>query len=77
MGSYTMFVMVVTDTEHPPAAGTVLDFAAGGHSSDAAIAVVTGALVMSGGHNFLRPIPEASSLASNRPVSYCMLFGVA
>ena len=51
----TMFVMVVTDTEHPPAAGTALGIAISGYSLDAAIAIVTGAVVMSTAHHFLRP----------------------
>lgn len=51
----TMFVMVVSDTEHPPAAGTALGIAISGYSSDAAIAVITGAVLMSVSHHFLKP----------------------
>ena len=51
----TMFAMVVTDTEHPPAAGTALGVAISGYSADAAIAVVTGAVIMSTAHHFLWP----------------------
>ena len=51
----TMFAMVVSDTEHPPAAGTALGVAMSGYSTDAAIAVVTGAVVMSIAHHFLKP----------------------
>jgi len=46
----SMFVMVVTDTEHPPASGTALGVAIGGFSTGlirVAIAVVTSALVLS------------------------------
>ena len=51
----TMFAMVVSDTEHPPAAGTALGIAMSGYSTDAAIAVVTGAVVLSTAHYFLKP----------------------
>ena len=51
----TMFIMVVSDTEHPPAAGTALGIAISGYSFDAAIAVITGAVLMSVAHHFLKP----------------------
>ena len=51
----TIFVMVVTDTEYPPAAGTAFGIAISGYSFDAAIAIVTGVVVMSTAHLFLRP----------------------
>ena len=51
----TMFIMVVSDTEHPPAAGTALGIAISGYSLNAAIAVITGAVLMSVAHHFLKP----------------------
>jgi CBS-domain-containing membrane protein len=51
----SVFVMVVTDTEHPPASGTALGVAMTGLSLDVAIAVTTSAVVLSLIHHFLGP----------------------
>ena len=45
----------VSDTEHPPAGGTALGIAISGYSTGAGIAVVTGLVVLSTPHNFLKP----------------------
>ncbi len=51
----SVFVMVVTDTEHPPASGTALGVAMTGLSIGVAGAIVTSAVVLSLIHHFLRP----------------------
>jgi CBS-domain-containing membrane protein len=51
----SIFIMVVIDTEHPPAAGTALGLATMGFSLGAAIAVVTSAVLLSLAHHFLKP----------------------
>jgi CBS-domain-containing membrane protein len=51
----SIFIMVVIDTEHPPAAATALGLAIMGFSLDAAIAVVTSAVLLSLAHHFLKP----------------------
>ncbi len=51
----SVFVMVVTDTEHPPASGTALGVAMTGLSVDVAVAVSTSAVVLSLIHHFLGP----------------------
>ncbi len=48
--------MVVTDTEHPPAASTALGVAITGFSLSAAIAVITSVILLSLAHRILRPI---------------------
>jgi len=50
-----IFVMIATDTEHPPAGATALGLAITGFSPDAAIAVVTSTVMLSLAHRFLRP----------------------
>ena len=50
----SMFVMVVIDTEHPPAAGTALGLVTEGLKWDPVIAVVAGALVLAAAHHFLK-----------------------
>ena len=52
---FSIFIMVVIDTEHPPAAATALGLAITGFSLDAAIAVVTSAALLSLAHHFLKP----------------------
>lgn len=47
-------IMVVIDTEHPPAAATALGLAITGFSLKAAIAVVTSAVVLGLAHHFLK-----------------------
>jgi CBS-domain-containing membrane protein len=51
----SMLVMVLTDTEHPPAAGTALSVALNGVSWQIAAAVVTSAVLMALIHHFLQP----------------------
>lgn len=51
----SIFTMVVTDTEHPPAAGTALGVAITGISLDVIIAVVMSIILLSLIHRFFRP----------------------
>jgi len=51
----SIFIMVVTDTEHPPASGTALGVAITGSTLNATVAVVTSAVVLSLAHHFLSP----------------------
>lgn len=51
----SMLVMTLTDTEHPPAAGTALAVALAGVSWQIAAAVVTSAVLMALLHHFLQP----------------------
>jgi len=51
----SIFVMVVTDTEHPPASGTALGIAITGFDLNAAIAVITSAIMLSLAHHFFKP----------------------
>lgn len=51
----SIFTMVVTDTEHPPAAGTALGVAITGISLDVFIAVVMSIILLSLIHRFFRP----------------------
>jgi len=50
----TIFTMVVTDTEHPPAAGTALGIAMTGISLDVFIAVSISIILLSLIHRFLK-----------------------
>jgi len=50
----SIFVMVVTDTEHPPASGTALGIAIAGFSWGIALAVVTAAVLLAAAHRLLR-----------------------
>ena len=50
----TIFTMVVTDTEHPPAAGTALGVAMTGISLDVFIAVISSIILLSLIHRFFR-----------------------
>jgi CBS-domain-containing membrane protein len=50
----TIFTMVVTDTEHPPAAGTALGVAMTGISLDVFIAVIISIILLSLIHRFFR-----------------------
>ncbi|MHA1505856.1 MAG: HPP family protein [Candidatus Asgardarchaeia archaeon] len=52
----SIFMMVVTDTEHPPAAGTALGVVVRGFSLNVAIAVITSSLILSAVHHLLRPL---------------------
>ena len=61
-----MFVMVDTDTEHPPAAGTAFRIAIGGYSLDAAVAIVTGTVVMSTPHIEGNPYDESAEVILSR-----------
>ena len=51
----SIFIMVVTDTEHPPASGTALGFAITGFDLNAAIALITSAIMLSLAHHFFKP----------------------
>jgi CBS-domain-containing membrane protein len=51
----SMLVMALTDTEHPPAAGTALAVALAGVSWQIAAAVVTSAICMALLHHLLQP----------------------
>ncbi|MEA3475081.1 MAG: HPP family protein [Candidatus Cloacimonadota bacterium] len=51
----SIFVMVVIDTEHPPASGTALGIVITGFSLNATIAVITSAIVLSLVHHFFKP----------------------
>ncbi len=51
----SIFVMVIADTEHPPASGTALGVAIMGPSPGVMIAVVTSAVTLSLAHCFLKP----------------------
>ena len=50
----TMFVMVVFDLEHPPAAGTALGIAILGAGEGAILAVLIGSVVLALAHHLLR-----------------------
>ena len=49
-----IFVMVVTDTEHPPAAGTAVGTAISDFSPEVAVSVILGAIMLSLGKIMLR-----------------------
>lgn len=51
----TFFLMVTTDTEHPPAAGTALGIALTGFSPDVALALVTSVIILAAIHFFFKP----------------------
>jgi len=51
----SILAMVITDTEHPPAAGTALGVAIKGFSLNIAIAVVTSVIILSLAHHFFKP----------------------
>ena len=51
----TILIMVSTNTEHPPAAGTVLGLAIEGWALSAVFFVLLGAVMLSVVHAFLRP----------------------
>ena len=51
----SIFTMVVTDTEHPPASGTALGVAITGMSPHVLIAVVIGIILLSLIHRFFKP----------------------
>jgi CBS domain-containing membrane protein len=50
----SIFIMVITDTEHPPASGTALGVAAAGFSLKIAIAVIVSAIILSLIHHFFK-----------------------
>jgi len=50
----TMFVMVITDTEHPPAAATALGFASKGYSFETAYILMGSVLILSLIHRLLK-----------------------
>ncbi|MGQ9512931.1 HPP family protein [Thermodesulfitimonas sp.] len=51
----SIFVMVLTGTEHPPASGTALGFALTGFAPSGVLAIVTSAAVLSLVHYFFKP----------------------
>jgi len=51
----SIFIMVVTDTEHPPASGTALGVAVAGLSLNVALAVITSAIILSLVGHLLKP----------------------
>ena len=51
-----IFIMVVTDTEHPPAAGTALGVALSGLSIKIFVAVLSSTIILAAMHKILRPI---------------------
>lgn len=51
----SIFIMVVTDTEHPPAAGTALGIVIRGISPRVTIAVIASALLLSLIHRLFKP----------------------
>ena len=51
----SIFVMVVMDTEHPPAAGTALGLVVGGWALSAVLFVLIGEVMLSVAHMVLRP----------------------
>jgi CBS-domain-containing membrane protein len=51
----SIFIMVVIDTEHPPAAGTALGIAIGGFSLNVTAILILSALALSLIHHFFRP----------------------
>ena len=51
----SILIMVFTDIQHPPAAGTALGLAVGGWFPLAIVIVLVGAVMLSVVHQFLRP----------------------
>jgi CBS-domain-containing membrane protein len=51
----SIFIMVVTDTEHPPASGTALGLAISGFSFSVVTAVLTSGILLSLVHYFCKP----------------------
>ena len=51
----SILIMVVADTEHPPASGTALGVAVEGYSVSLMIAVITSVMILSLAHGFLKP----------------------
>ena len=51
----SILIMVIVDTEHPPASGTALGIAVEGPSISLMIAVLTSVIVLSLSHRFLKP----------------------
>lgn len=51
----SIFLMVITNTEHPPAAGTTLGLVVGGWTFSAVVFILTGAVILSIVHMLLKP----------------------
>ena len=51
---FSIFVMVITDSEHPPASGTALGVAISGFSLEVAITVITSVIVLSLIHHLFK-----------------------
>ncbi|MCP4144789.1 MAG: HPP family protein [bacterium] len=71
-----MFVMAITNTEHPPAAGTALGVVVAGFSLKAVIGVVVGVLVLTLVHKLFSPFLRDLILASDLSVESSDEFGV-
>lgn len=52
----SMFVMTITDTEHPPAAGTALGVVIAGFSARLVLGVLVGVVILAAVHRILRPM---------------------
>ena len=50
-----IFLMVVLDMEHPPAAGTALGVAINGFSNEVALALITSSIILSLIHQLFKP----------------------
>ncbi len=51
----SIFIMVATDTEHPPASGTALGFAITGFDLNAATTLITSIIILSLAHYLFKP----------------------
>ncbi|MBI4288099.1 MAG: HPP family protein [Chloroflexi bacterium] len=65
-----LFLMVVTSTEHPPAAATSLGMAITGFSWAAVIAVIISIVALSVIHHFLKPHLEDIVLLKEKPTKH-------
>ncbi len=52
---FSILIMVITDTKHPPASGTALGVAISAFSLDVIITVIVSTIILSLVHYFLRP----------------------
>jgi len=51
---FSIFIMVITDSEHPPASGTALGVAIRGFSLEVTIAVITSVIILSLTHHLFK-----------------------
>ncbi len=54
----SILLMIITDTEHPPASGTALGIAITGFSFSIACSIIVSVLILSGIHKILEPFLE-------------------